>query len=174
MKKYLFLCLCFSLLALPPADAAFYRWADADGTVHFTDDPDKIPPRYRAKARKLELSEEPAHPAGATGGGGAPHPPVVESEPLTGGHPEEWWRARYGSLREELQSLREAQPAKQKKMLELRHKRTVFSRGSDREAMNGLRDEIAADEQRIAELTDQLQRLDAEAARAGVPADWRR
>jgi len=37
---------------------AVYRWTDEKGTVHFTDDPSKIPEKFSEQAEKIEVSEE--------------------------------------------------------------------------------------------------------------------
>jgi tetratricopeptide (TPR) repeat protein len=37
-------------LAARPAGADFYTWVDEDGRTHMTDDPEAVPPRYRAGA----------------------------------------------------------------------------------------------------------------------------
>ena len=38
-------------VSVSPALAEVYRWTDATGKVHLTDNPDTIPPAYRARAR---------------------------------------------------------------------------------------------------------------------------
>jgi vacuolar-type H+-ATPase subunit I/STV1 len=34
-----------------------YRWIDEKGTVHFTDDPSKIPPQHSERAKKIDAPE---------------------------------------------------------------------------------------------------------------------
>ena len=46
-------------VSLSPALAEVYRWTDDAGKVHLTDNPDTIPPAYRARAR-ASGSETPA------------------------------------------------------------------------------------------------------------------
>ena len=36
---------------------AMYRWTDDKGTVHFTDDPSKIPPQYLERTRRTDTPE---------------------------------------------------------------------------------------------------------------------
>ena len=38
-------------VSVSPALAEVYRWTDDAGKVHLTDNPDTIPPAYRARAR---------------------------------------------------------------------------------------------------------------------------
>lgn len=40
------------LLVATPASAEIYRWTDAQGAIHFSEDPSQIPPAYRPTARK--------------------------------------------------------------------------------------------------------------------------
>ena len=48
------------LAATLPVSAEIYRWVDASGKMHFTQDLAKVPMRYRAdsKARAEEVSKE--------------------------------------------------------------------------------------------------------------------
>lgn len=43
--------LLLTLSGVLPAAAETYQWTDGKGVVNFTDDPSRIPPRYRNKAR---------------------------------------------------------------------------------------------------------------------------
>ena len=90
------------------------------------------------------------------------------------GHGESWWRKRFALLREELQALESGLSQKQTQLVQLRRKRAIYVRARDREAVNAMQAEIAADEVRIAELLNQLAALELEATREGVPAEWRR
>ena len=57
--KYLifFSILLFPLLALnAPSDRPFVRWTDDKGTIHFTDDPNKIPAEFRKKSEPINAS----------------------------------------------------------------------------------------------------------------------
>jgi len=47
------LVLALALFTATTAQAATYRWTDNAGVTHFTDDPDRIPDRYLARAREL-------------------------------------------------------------------------------------------------------------------------
>lgn len=161
-------------VAVPFAQAAFYQWTDAQGVVHFTDDPDKIPPKYQKKARRLNIPDQPA-PA-------PKEPPAPQASPqvsppkevIPDGKGEEWWRERYAKFRGELKTLEDGLAQKQTELVQLKRKRTIYVRARDREAVNVMQAEISADEARIAELLNQLAALELEATREGVPAEWRR
>ena len=165
------------LLLLPllawRAHAAVFEWIDDAGVVHFTDDSKNIPAKYRKKTRVLELPE--AAPAGS---GGQPQRAEPQRSPsraaFPGGHSEEWWRQRFAALRGEVKTLQDGLQTKQAKLVELRRTRTIYQRGRDREAINALEAEMAADEKRIADLLKQLDAVDQEATRQAVPGEWRR
>jgi hypothetical protein len=62
-------------LVATPAAAQLYRWIDREGTVHYTADPDAIPPVYRDAARPLSAPQpRPAPPPG-------PEPTVLRVSP---------------------------------------------------------------------------------------------
>ena len=172
MKLYPLVLLLLLLQFVPSRVlAAFYRWLDADGVVHFTDDPKRIPLKYRQKAKKLDLPAESAP---------APTEPSPQASPqayepsLPGGHAEDWWRQRFATLRDEVKALQDGLVVKQEKLVELRRTRTIYQRARDREAVNRMEADISGDETRLSRLLNQMEALDREATRAAVPAQWRR
>jgi len=56
--------LFFVFFLTPPVSftAEIYRWTDEKGTVHFTDDPSKIPDRYSEQGEKIHAPEETTAP----------------------------------------------------------------------------------------------------------------
>jgi len=168
------------LLAFPPtARCAFYRWVDAEGVTHLTDDPDTIPARYQKRAKKLGLPEE-RPSSGAAGTPQSPPQPAPQApqpagaqEPPFGGHPEPWWRENFSALRGELDTVQKDLADRQTKIAALRRKRAIYMRAQDREAVNAMQDAISADEVRIAQLQNQISALELEAAKAAVPVQWR-
>ena len=177
MKSTLFFVVLLLQLYTTPVQAAYYQWVDEAGVTHFTDDPDSIPSRYQKRAKKLALPDEPA-PARAAPGARAPAPLAAPEDAAPGrgsfgGHQERWWRDRFAALRDEERALSAALPAKKAKLTELRRKRVIYMRAQDREAVNTLDAEISVDELRISELQSRIAELDQQAAKAGVPAEWR-
>ncbi len=167
-----YLLLLLMVLLAGAGQAANYEWVDAGGVVHFTDDPGNIPEKYRDKAKKLEngiqnIVSEPAPPPTVT--------PITGgmTEGANAGHDEQWWRSRFAELRNEIKGVREGLPQKKEKLDALHRKRVIFQRGSDRVAYNDLAKEIVADETHLQELEEQLAALDQQAAKAGVPLEWR-
>lgn len=180
--------LCFSLLLalilLPLSNvyAAFYQWTDDSGVIHFTDTRKKIPKKYQKKAKEVTPPGK-SSPAAPTSPAPTPasEPKAMEepsrpaaAPPTPGGHPEQWWRERFTSLRRELKALQDELPLKQVRLAEVRRERRIFFRARDREAVNALEAELTANEVRRAEIERELEALELEAARAGVPAEWRR
>jgi hypothetical protein len=153
------------------ARADTFEWSDSQGGVHFTDDFDNIPARYKSKARKVDVEpvlqkeEQTSEPAAES--------ETQTTENLYGGHDELWWRSSFKGLRDEMKTIQEGLPEKRDKLDELRRKLYIFSKPSGRIAYNGMYKEIKNDEARIVELQKKLADLDNEAAKAGVPLEWR-
>jgi hypothetical protein len=150
--------------------AEVYEWTDSQGGVHFTDNADKIPAKYRNKALEKELQpviEIKDKPAEAVA-------PEVQNIPSSyGEHNETWWRSSYSALREEMKSIQDNLPKKRDKLTELRRKRAIYQKTSGRIAYYDMKKEIELDEARVTELQKQLADLDDKAAKDGVPLGWR-
>jgi len=162
------------------AGATMYEWTDNKGVVNFTDNPDKIPAKYLKKVKK-----RPSITVDATGSSTVEKtqekaPPVSGQEPVTqniekiyGGHDQSWWRSRFSGIRNELKAVQDGLPGKREDLISLRRKMTIYNYAHDRKAYYDKLDEIKNDEAREKELNEQLNSLDAEASKAGVPSEWR-
>lgn len=53
------ICLVVFFLAPPSFPQQTYRWKDDKGTVHFTDDPSKVPDRYREQVLSIDAPPPP-------------------------------------------------------------------------------------------------------------------
>ncbi|HBA88034.1 MAG TPA: DUF4124 domain-containing protein [Geobacter sp.] len=174
MKACLLSLLLFFHLGATFAFASFYQWTDTGGVVHLTDDPDTIPKTYKHKAKRVDLPE-PSKPAPGAASRPQPAPaPSATKAPTPGGHGERWWRQRASALRTELKTLQDARAQKENQLVKLKRERVIFQRARDREAINALQVKISEDESRIGTLLNQIQVLESEAAREGVPAEWLR
>ncbi len=153
--------------------AETYQWTDSGGGVHFTDNLDNVPAKYRKKVRKVDVSPvietttEPQHRPSS--------PPAGQKEAagLYGGHDEMWWRSSFSALRDEMKTIQDGLPAKKEKFAEAHRRHVIYSKPRDRIAQNEFDQQIKEDEARLAELRDQLGKLEDEATRAGVPMEWR-
>ncbi len=169
------------LLISVSAHAALYEWKDDKGVVNFTDNPANIPAKYLKRVKKrpsinVAPTETGTAPAQATG---QPTPAPAEAArggagPLYGGHNEDWWRSEFGRLRDELKSIQDALPAKRDALEQARRTMTLFTYPRNRQAYYNQLADVEKDEARIRELNNQLEKLDNEASRAGVPFDWRK
>jgi uncharacterized protein DUF4124 len=187
------------MFACSAAQAEVYEWVDGQGVVHFTDQLDKVPARYREKVKRREsVSGEkvtvPSTPA-ATSATESAHGQIAE---LHGGHGKEWWHASFKALRDERRDIEDKLPEK-KEMLTKLHRQWVISMGrtpkegestsnpenyitqsalstpgKHREAYFAKMAEIEKDEGRIKEIEQQLVSLEADADRGGVPFEWRK
>ena len=54
--------LLVSLLALPAGAAEYYRWVDANGVLHITDNLHNVPPNQRGSAGRIQNQESPRVP----------------------------------------------------------------------------------------------------------------
>jgi hypothetical protein len=159
--------------------AALYEWKDDRGVVNFTDNPANIPTKYRNRVKKrpsinvenVETSSDQG--AGESSQAVEPTPSTSESQASFGGHNEDWWRSRFSSIRDELKATQDGLPAKQEQLEAARRKMTIYSFPRYRKAYYDLLADIEKDNAKIKDLNSQLETLDNEASKAGVPFNWR-
>lgn len=169
------------LLISVSAHAAMYEWTDDKGVVNFTDNPAKIPGKYLKRVKKrpsinVDTTKTVTAPTGESGQT-APKPAaaaVSEAGVLYGGHNEDWWRSEFGTLRGEMKTIQDGLPGKRDALEQARRTLTLYTYPSNRQAYYDLLDDIRKDESRLGALETQLESLDIEAAKAGVPLDWRK
>lgn len=163
------------MFACPAVQAGVFEWIDGQGVVHFTDDLDKVPAKFRGKVQIKTPAD---------GGGGAAtvekvQPPGVAAPPpevtvlFYGGHDEHWWRSSFNAAQGELKNAQDQLAVKKQSLTELHRKRVIFQKPSDRVAYYALADEISGDEEIIKTLQTQFAALQAEADKLGVPQEWR-
>jgi hypothetical protein len=167
--------LVLAMFACPAVCAEIFEWIDDQGVVHFTDDLDKVPAKFR---KKMQI-KTPA--AGGSGDAAVEklQPPVIVVSPpkikelLYGGHNEQWWRSRITAAQEEIKKSQDLLEVKKQSLDELHRKRVIFQKPSDRVAYFALADEVSGDEEKIKTLQAQFAVLLAEADTVGVPQEWR-
>jgi hypothetical protein len=91
MRFCTILLVLFYLLVVSPSYGQIYKWVDDSGTVHFTDDPAKVPEDYWGRVEeKKTLKEQGRKPTE-----GAASQQRVEREPTDRfGRRKSWWRDR--------------------------------------------------------------------------------
>jgi len=100
MIRFLYIFLLFLLLLTPVVlQGAVYQWLDEQGNVGFTDDPEKIPEKYRQSATRLDesIAKKPKTNITPTV---PPSTDATENDAVLDnqGHDEQWWRARVQEL----------------------------------------------------------------------------
>jgi hypothetical protein len=157
------------------ADAAMYEWTDDQGGVNFTDDPDRIPARYRNRAQTRESIKKAPGAAEKVAPERQPVTPAKarSTAPVYGERQASWWRSSFTRLRTEIESQKQSLTVRNNELLAVKRKMTLYHRRTDRTNYNELNLEIDKIEERIAELQKQLQLLESEADAAGVPGDLR-
>lgn len=162
-------------------DAGVYQWTDSHGSVHFTDNPLSIPARSSNRVIKRESIKGVATPQQDRKEETARTIPKNNKTDLYGGHDESWWRDRYASLRSQIRQIKESTPGKQTLLRELHYNKAASAYGhykgsysENRTAYRQLYQEIKNDEAKLVELEKDLESIEVEASRNGVPFDWRK
>jgi clan AA aspartic protease (TIGR02281 family) len=83
MRRIASCCLVAALLAAAPAAAEIYRWTDADGRVHFTQDLSQVPAPYRSQAEQGAKQPD-ASSRVQTFSRGSPAAPAAPAPPAAG------------------------------------------------------------------------------------------
>ena len=101
MKKALFVAL-FLLIGVELAFAQAYKWVDEKGVVHFTDDLDLVPEKYRLKIDRIGLPEEKPEVSTDT-----PGTPKKKEDPYKDqlGRGEDYWKGRVDEWRKKQDEL---------------------------------------------------------------------
>jgi Skp family chaperone for outer membrane proteins len=121
--------LCLVLFALSPALADTYQWTDDSGAVNFTDNPDKVPAKYRKKVINRDATpeappEEPTKKQPQEAPKAAPQPEAKKQLPDESqqycGQSGTGWKGRFATLRTEIKQLEGSLPGLQEE-LQLKH-----------------------------------------------------
>jgi hypothetical protein len=187
------------LLAFAPGAVAagIYQWTDADGAIHFTDDPGKIPAKFRDTAQQLRPPDEPSEPTSRPSAdierespgpeserepAPAPKPePTAEEEPVSAapsealdarGRNEEWWRQRVKEWRDKKADAEERLADAQER---LGQERFLNATTGNMQRIQDISAEVEMYESQIREADNMLTDvLPDEARRAQAPPGWLR
>ena len=160
---------CLVLLLHNPVSAETYQWTDKDGNVGFADSLEKVPPKYRPSAKRLDESKEstktfqrvPSAP-----GRNNTMPP----SPSDQGAPYAAWRGRLEAARAELEELKAKRRKAQEEYDNLLYLRHMRSRNLDPETEAQAASKISElDKQVRAKEYEVNTAIPDEARRAGVP-----
>jgi hypothetical protein len=167
------------------ASGQVYRWTDRQGNVHFTDNPSRIPPEYRATAEVERVS--PSAPSQAPSGDTATAPPTdttVPSAPRSEAPPTDrlgrgrgYWQQLAQQWSARLQQHTAERDRLQQTYNSTRNLATYTRDGFDRRRLLA---EIAQLEQAMAAVEAQINEaeimlrttLPLEARRLGADPDW--
>jgi hypothetical protein len=184
------------VLAVAPGAlaGAVYQWTDADGGIHFTDDPSTIPKKFRDTVQQLRPPGEPKEPAGppsAEPEGGLPAVSQPEatskrepaSEPVPSqappsealdarGHNRDWWRQR---VQEWESKKAEAEARLADAQERLGRERFLNATTGNMQRIQEISAEVSMYEEQIKEAENMLtDGLPDEARRAQAPPGWLR
>jgi hypothetical protein len=155
-----------SLFLLLAADsrADIFRWEDASGTVHFTDDLSSVPAAFRGKAtrviREAPRAAEPPAPARPANGEATPPAPPREDPAASAARDRE-------ELSSEIEQMR-AKIAAKEKLIRVVDERQNLAKNpyrsrvvdpGDLELYKKYQEELPGDRQRLQELESRLERI---------------
>lgn len=93
------------LVAAPAHPQAFYRWVDAAGTTHYTDNAASIPKGATVFATEGEPISELGKPGPAPAPTAKVEPQPVGLDPAVPSSSEQFWRGQFRAAREKIRSL---------------------------------------------------------------------
>ena len=166
------------LVGLPAgAMAGTYKWVNERGVVNFTDDPDNIPKRYRSSAVVIDNSDQAVEVTETTQSAPVPAQSKKEKEQekspdnvrkakaMYGEKDEDTWRRDFAKLKGDIRAYEENLGAMKSRLADT-------SRMSRAEYLS-LQSSIKNSEVLLNKLRGQLEALQSEADKAGVPNDLR-
>ncbi|SNB46094.1 DUF4124 domain-containing protein [Geobacter sp. DSM 9736] len=177
-RAFRFAVVAAALLWAGSACAETYRWVDDHGTINFTEDPGRIPAKYRKRAKTFGVGyvSPPASPVLASSDAGAPLPQSESHEQVPALRQEEKkvfgdregaaWRNEFVSIRTDLK-------AAESLLTDTRKQLADSGRMSRREYLT-LQHSIRNIEKQVLGLRGKLDLLDAAATKVRVPEDLRR
>jgi hypothetical protein len=190
--RRLFSALLLTLVSAPGAFADIYKWTDADGTLHLTDDMHKVPQEFRRSIEVIKtepvdkdlLNGEP--PATLPKRPGIFDAPASPAEPiddkattpgpeLYGDYPLDWWKNEFAQKNREIETIKKA-IAEKSEYVSLFDSGKRFGQVYDAEKIERYRkfkEELPADETRLSGLSDELSELRRKARTFGVPREVR-
>lgn len=170
MAQVWLILLCLLWVSVIPGLAEVYRWTDEAGRVHFTDNPDTIPPERRGHSR--QLSPPTTTPEGTTDVPAGPRVPTTPT--VTTGSPQPAAPEDVSLLQRQARALEEqiaaALQARQKYLDQLKAVREVRASpdfGRQRRQIDELGRSLAAVERQLDTLYAELRQVQAKLQETG-------
>jgi len=179
-----------TLLGCGPAAAQpIYRWHDADGGMHFTDDPGTIPAKYRARSQILSAPEigvvqvkagdGEKDPKAAPATAPAPGPSYYEQREAERLALERQWRASFRAAYQKIEQLESSIKADQKRLDDPAASGLVSFNAYNGQYVQSaeleqLRERVRRSEVDLKHAREDLEILDRDASRNSIPREWRR
>lgn len=175
MSRKVILTVFFALVALCAPALAYadiYRWEDERGVLHFTDDIKKVPIRYRDKAA-VQKTPAPSTDTSAPEGAGKVEEKRDSADELYGDYTLQWWLETFRKKKNEVSQAVSLIETKKKfvQMFESGRRFGQTYEQADVEKYNLYKAELPADEQRLADLNDEVSELKRKAKILGVPRE---
>ena len=165
-------------------DSATYEWTDDKGTVTFSDNPMQIPDKYNKRVKKRATVKGETPQVRFDQNSSPIRRQTTQKAEIYGGHDEGWWRGQFSGTRTEIERIKVELESKQQNLKALHYKKVISNSsqtdgifGNPRKNKENYRvayDEIREDEKMVKVLDQKLIELENEAARYGVPLEWRR
>ncbi len=171
--KRTFVIMAILLFASTGKPGEVWKWVDERGVVHFTDNPDSVPKKYREQIDHRELPVEREESSGTAGEAKE----VVEGSRDRYGRGEEYWVKRANEIKEQLNRAQKEYERVRLEYNDLIAKynatRSRTKRRQHQKKLESLRDQLnqrGEDIERTQEILEKT--LPEEAERAGVPVEW--
>ena len=161
-----------------PAAATVYQWTTPEGVIGLTDDPGRIPDRYRATAKPYGTVTTPPSSKQAPAPAAKPQPSTANTtaaEPTPpvdhDGHDRAWWQDRVQELKDQRADLVRQREEAEKKFNEIHYfGRQTYGELQLAQTLRQQADDLA---KQISALDQQLTSgLAEEARKAGAPIGW--
>ncbi len=161
------------VFGVPPLYADLYKWEDANGVLHITDNLGKVPESKRHGVKVFKITPE--------------HKRRVEDAPiyipptksmkkppvLYGGHTIEWWKAAFERLNEDMDTLKDDIEKKRQFITVFEGGRRFGQMFGEAEVANYKRykEEIVKDKESLKDMEDKLEKLRKNARIEDVPRE---
>jgi len=171
--KPILLLMVLLLVISNTAYGQLYEWIDDSGSVNFTDDPDKIPAKYRnrVKPREDAVKESP-DARGTVREKAAAQPEVTPAGPkLYDGRGLSWWQTSYAERVKQVEALKGELSTRKEEQMIARRKKVTLSRMTDRKLLAQKTEEVAAKEAQMKNAEKDLAEFRSYAERSGLSVD---